>query len=306
MGRTLKTVMAAGTALMAMVALPQAAHAQVGVFDSRALDELIEIKDNTFATQEDTDKIQDFHLDKTAKHYDAEIARLDAMIQMMSHRKVNSSGGIVDDAGGANDKRSDIFDKLATSNGKRQDIREIAGKRAADHGLIVGQSGGFSLGNLVGNLLGGGSSVPAEMKDYYKTYGLIDPALIHKGNDTQTLNLLQMHSAMFISDELVQNVAKEADNRHKVYEDLLVLAKQSKDIKTSLEVNNALLIENGRNLATLIDMQTIALNAQSAEMRMGAQQRQQTADLLGVENQGAVNTAVTTLTNSVVSGLAGY
>jgi len=65
-----------------------------------------------------------------------------------------------------------------------------------------------------------------------------------------------------------------------------------------MEINNALLIENGRNLALLINLQTAALNAQSVDLRDKAHAEQRLKSTFG--ESGGVDSALTGLLTQVV------
>ena len=57
-------------------------------------------------------------------------------------------------------------------------------------------------------------------------------------------------------------------------------------MKGALEVNNALLLENGRNLALLIELQTAQLAAEGVSLKEKAQLQQNTASVFGSTGDG--------------------
>ena len=260
MGKTaklsVKVLMATGAALAGLAALAPVAHAQVGVYDSRNEEELIEIKNRTEDIKTNTNNIHEFQINDTRPHYEAELVRLNNMIRSLSHVTVDSTA---DDS----DKRSDIFAKIEANTADRTRISSVRDGGTSNYGIEIGGSGVSS--------------------DYYSKYGWVAPSSIYTDTGLRT-QLEQLHNAMYFAEATAGEVDSTREARLNAYKELATLAEQSGNVKQSLELNNAILIENGRNLALLIEMQTAALNAKAAELRETAREQQAIADTFGVDD----------------------
>ena len=125
-----------------------------------------------------------------------------------------------------------------------------------------------------------------EMKVYHKTYRLIQPEELHPDNIELQKQVRDLHQALFTADSFTAIASEARKDRESTYDELAELSAQAVDMKGALEVNNALLLENGRNLALLIDLQTAQLAAESVNLRDKAQSRQNIASVFGSTGDG--------------------
>ena len=125
-----------------------------------------------------------------------------------------------------------------------------------------------------------------EMKDYHKTYRLIQPEELHPDNIELQKQVRDLHQALFTADSFTAIASEARKDRKSTYDELAELSAQAVDMKGALEVNNALLLENGRNLALLIDLQTAQLAAESVNLRDKVQSRQTIANVFGATGEG--------------------
>ena len=96
-----------------------------------------------------------------------------------------------------------------------------------------------------------------------------------------------MHQTLYAVDSITGETRLAREDRLKVYTELAEMSAQAVDMKGALEVNNALLLENGRNLALLIELQTAQLAAESVHLRDKSQSRQNTASIFGSTGDGS-------------------
>ena len=90
-----------------------------------------------------------------------------------------------------------------------------------------------------------------------------------------------MQQTLYAVDSMTGETRVAREERLRVYDELANKASSAQDMKASLEVNNALLLENGRNLALLIELQTTQLAADGVLLREKAKGRQKVAALFG-------------------------
>jgi len=176
-----------------------------------------------------------FETDEMAIYYDDAVERLDKVINSLSH--------IDNDT-----KDSDLYSAMDTSNTGREKINDLT-EDTSDFGIKLT------------------SAAETEMANYIKRYGFFSAEELYSGNDALKNRLQDSETALYYSAAVVRDADNEKKNRFDAYTDLATRAQGVQDVKSALEVNNALLIENGRNLALLIQLQTAQLNADSSILR---------------------------------------
>ena len=125
-----------------------------------------------------------------------------------------------------------------------------------------------------------------EMRDYHKTYRLIQPEDLHPDNEELQKQVRDLHQALYAVDSITAITSKARKDRESTYDELAEMSAQAVDMKGALEINNALLLENGRNLAMIIDLQTAQLAAESVNLRDKVQSRQTIANVFGATGEG--------------------
>jgi len=176
-----------------------------------------------------------FETEKTAKHYTDAVERLDKLINSLSHIDTDT-------------KDTDLYSAMNTSNSGREKNNELT-EDTSTFGIKLSSTG------------------ETEMADYLKRYGFFAADELYSGNEALENRLKDSETALYYSAAIVRNTDNEKKNRFDAYADLATRAQNVQDVKSALEVNNALLIENGRNLALLIQLQTAQLNADNSLLR---------------------------------------
>lgn len=296
----LRVLTVSALALAAVPVLtPVAAEAQIGVHDKRVYVRQKEVGENL---RDGIDRVYDVinddinkdsgkrvkHYQSQMDHYEAEIVRLNNLIRAISHVNVESIDAV-------EDTRGKIFalaegDNVAYRK-KVSDIRSGEGS-GSENPLKMNlfgmddddEGGGIKLGLQIDASTGG------PVKRYRKAYGFAEPEKLYKNNKSLQEHLEKLQAALYISEITVAELDSTRDKRLKAYDDLTKQAKDALTLAQSMEVNNAILLENGRNLAMLIEMQTIGLNAQASQLREASHARQSVTNTFGVEGSGLLNT----------------
>jgi len=235
----------------AVLASSLPAHAQVLVRDIRTRSAVNDAGDKVERAIEDSDKARakfeseeskkfydardKFETEKTAEYYTDAVERLDKLINSLSH---------ID-----NDTRdTDLYTALDTSNTGREKNNELT-EDTSDFGIQLT------------------STAQTDMENYLRRYGFFTAEEVYGSNPALENRLRDSETALYYSAAMVRNADNEKKNRFDAYTDLATRAQNVQDVKSALEVNNALLIENGRNLALLIQLQTAQLNADNSLLR---------------------------------------
>lgn len=176
-----------------------------------------------------------FETEKTATYYTDAVERLDKVINSLSHIDTDT-------------KDSNLYSAMNTSNSGRQKNNDLT-EDTSDFGIKLT------------------SAAETEMANYLKRYGFFSAAEMYSANPALQNRLKDSETALYYSAAMVRNSDNEKKNRFDAYTDLASRAQNAQDVKSALEVNNALLIENGRNLALLIQLQTAQLNADNSLLR---------------------------------------
>jgi len=279
---TLKAAAAAAALLVAGLAQP--AMAQVTTDDNTAQEWLERIskglgeKGDTDggSLQGKMDKVNKFdenetkqHFADQIKHYEKEVARLDAMIEAMGFNKVEGEDNA--QSAVASEKIAQAFDLISNTTDVR---KKITNARQAEGEPVFGMPYGDGEGGL---------TIP---EAYYAKYGILKPEEVFTDNEILQYNLAQLQGALYLSDATVAEVDKSRELRFQTYVDLLEKTKEAEDLHTTMQINNAIMLENGRNLALLIDLQTANLNNGAAILRKETKKRQITAETFGDTNTG--------------------
>ncbi|MEP1229521.1 MAG: hypothetical protein ABJG88_02480 [Litorimonas sp.] len=263
---TLKNLLVTGFVSAAFILPAVSAQAQIIVRDNDVEDAVEEAEREIVRVIEEHDRVRtEFEDGKTSDYYTDAIERLDAVIDAMSHIESETR----DDA---------IFTNLATQDEARTAILSISEGSGSTFGLA-------SLTPDSGNL-----------NDYLKRYGYLKPEELYPTTDSNgnpvTTNsalrnqLIDEQKALYYADALVGEVDAARQARYDAYEELSQKASVSDDIHKALDINNALLIENGRNLALLIHLQTAQLNNQSAQLRTQTRERETVSNIFGLRGTG--------------------
>lgn len=263
----LKKVLA--TTIMGLATISAPAFAQVTTDDRDAQGLLEQIRDTN---REDRDynkdirnearKFRDDHIEKhyeeQIKHHERQLKRLNAMIDSFGYWKIDGDK-LKDDPKIEGEAKKDAFDILADSTKARDAVHAAGEGKSPEFGIIFD---GFNKDGLGGTNFG--ASYPAKFR---KALGLQAPSEIY-GNDSGSHgeNLTRLYSSLYMASTVANEAHNGRKERLKVYSDLLTKAKATDDLQTELRVQNAILLENGRNLALLIDLQTAQLNAETAQL----------------------------------------
>lgn len=197
------------------------------------------------------------HLDKLA-HYAEQIQKYEQQISQLQ-REYDSITGI---------KFSDILDP-----GTQGAVQRIRLKHA-----IEGTGTTFGLGLP--------TTFTPEMQDYNKKNRLFTPEELHPDNIELQEQAREEQQVLFALDSITGETRVAREERLRVYDELADKARSAQDMKASLEVNNALLLENGRNLALLIELQTAQLASDSVYLRDKTKSRQKVASIFGSTGTG--------------------
>jgi len=214
------------------------------------------------------------HYKDQIKHYEAELKRLNALIDSYGYMKRTTSGGETNFAE-EDQPHKEAFDALDISKAGRTAVAEATKGKSEEFGI---QIDGFDDDGVLGTGLGA-SGAPAKFR---KAIGLQTPKKLYPAdNSTFAANLHRLYSSLYVANTVAGEANKSRDKRYEVYDVLFEQAEKSKDLQTELRIQNAILIENGRNLALLIDLQTAQLNSQTAEMTASAVAAQRSEEMFG-------------------------
>jgi len=238
--------------LMGWVYVPSA-NAQILTRDKDVEKIVEDILEETENANEARTKFED---DKTDKYYKDAIERLDSLIDALSN--IDSEA-----------RDPEIFSALTNQSPVREKILAVSAGAGTTYGL---------------NSLPDGS---ANVEAYLKRYGYLTPDQLYPDNVAFNNQLSDEHKALYYSDAIIGEVDASRQARYDAYENLIVKASQSDDAHEALDINNALLIENGRNLALLIKLQTAQLSADTALLREQTRSRESTSNIFGL--RGATN-----------------
>ena len=240
--KTLKAFTSSLALGIGLIAMPTTAHAQIPVTDVASIG------------QDAANFVQ------TAAHYGSQVAHYANQIQKFEQqitqlqREYDSITGI---------KFSDILDP-----GTQGAVQRIRLKHA-----IEGTGTTFGLGLP--------STFTTQMVDYNKANRLITPEELYPDNIELREQTRELQQTLYAVDSMTGETRVAREERLRVYDELANKASSAQDMKASLEVNNALLLENGRNLALLIELQTTQLAADGVLLREKAKGRQKVAALFG-------------------------
>lgn len=198
------------------------------------------------------------HLDKLT-HYAEQIAKYEQQINQLQ-REYDSITGI---------KFSDILDPGIQGQAQRVRLKHA----------IEGTGTTFGLGLP--------DSPTTEMTNYYKEYRLLKPEELHPDSVELQREARLLQQTLYAVDAATGETAQAREERLNIYKELADKSAAATDMKASLEVNNALLLENGRNLALLIELQTAQLAASGVELRQKARGQQTVAGLFGEAGDGS-------------------
>lgn len=156
---------------------------------------------------------------------------------------------------------------------------------------IHGQAARIRLGNVTEGTaevfgLGLPETPTEDMTRYHRTYRLLQPEELYPDNLELQRQTRDLHQTLFVVDGVTGATNKGRKERLEVYAGLAEMSAQAVDTKGALEVNNALLLENGRNLALLIELQTAQLAAESVKLKEKVQSQQSVASVFGAAGQG--------------------
>jgi len=230
--------------------------------------------------------------DKTTKpHYEREIKKLNAMIDTFGYWQSKDTEDPVKEP----ELFKKAFDTITMSDDARKSILAAGEGKSNEFGIMFDGFDGDGLGGT--NL---GASTVAKFR---KALGLQAPKEIYptKNAGSHRENLTRMYSSLYLAN----TVANEAHNgrvqRLEIYDELIEQAKTTDDLQAELRLQNAILLENGRNLALLIDLQTAQLNAQTVDIASTARSKNIPESMFG--NSTALGKAAfDTLVNSLNQG----
>ena len=249
------------------------AHAQIGVKDDTSAGILRNIETNSnqfedaykaeFGAQVTHRDLEDKHYTLQIEKYEAQIARLDAMITLFNkNATVDTENKLIGDL----KPNATIFNgndtsKVAALNTNRTSLATL--RKNAESGFSASKS----------------------LDDYRGNHGLKKVSSIYSKNPRLSSGLQKLYDTAYNTEVTVNTVSKASEDRMTRYTELSDQAKASEDLKTSLDINNALLLENGRNLALLIDLQTAQLDSQVVQLRKETQAKNAAAKTFGESNE---------------------
>lgn len=196
-----------------------------------------------------------FESGATSQFYDDSRERLDKLINSLSHVDTDS-------------RDNDLYASLDSQNTAREAILGLSDANGSNYGLSAMPATG---GNI---------------DTYLQRYAFLKPVELHPTNMAAQNHITDIQKALYYSESMVGEADAARQARYDVYQELATKAKSTDDAQAALEVNNALLVENGRNLALLIHLQTAQLNSDSAFLRDMMQERQMTSGLFGKVGTG--------------------
>lgn len=195
----------------------------------------------------------DFEEGATTEYYEDAIERLNAVIDSLSH--------VAEE-----ERDATIFESIDAQTDARAAVLQISEGNGTNFGLAsLAETGG-------------------SIDTYLQRYGYLKPTEIYPSDESKGLRhqLIDEQKALYYADALVGEVDAARQARYDVYEDLLAKARASQDAHEALDINNALLIENGRNLALLIHLQTAQLSTNTAQLRNKTRERESTSNIFGL------------------------
>ena len=240
------------------------AHAQIIVEDRDVKDQVEESGDEIIAAIEAANENRtDFEEGATTDYYADAIERLDTLIDALSHVDME-------------ERDAEIFAELTNQDKAREDILAISTGVGSTFGLASISEKDFE-----------DEDDTSDINAYLKRYGYLRPNQIFPLNEAFRNQLIDEHKALYFSDALVGAVDSSREARHNAYQALIVKAAATDDAHHALDINNALLIENGRNLALLIQLQAAQLSADTALLRAQTRSRESVSNIFGL--RGATN-----------------
>lgn len=264
------------TTVIGFVGFASPAYAQISVEDRDSNDLLEQIRDQDEEEYEDAKEFRDNditdHYESQIEHYDREIKRLNAMIAALGYHSVDG-----EDDPAEKDGTEEPFDALEPTGDARTAVQAAADGDSTEFGIMID---GFEEGLLDSVGLGGlgGGDGPSAFR---AEFGLAAPDKLYPENEQLAKGVQRTYSSLYFAQTVAGEANKGRTERLEAYDNLLELAKSSKDLQTALRVQNAILLENGRNLALLIDLQTAALNATSVEVNQVASSTNETESMFG-------------------------
>jgi len=254
-----KTLLVAG--VIGCSGIASQAYAQIAVDDRDAGVFLERIEENTKKEYEAADKFRKDnttdHYKSQIEHYDREIARLNAVIESLGYYSVDG-----EDDPTEVDPSDAVFEALDESTAARQAVQAAAVGESSEFGIMIE---GFNE-SLVEGVVPDGLVSGDGPEDFLQEFGLTAPNVIYSGNEQSQKNLSRKYSSLYFANTVAgeSNVGRE--QRLQVYDQLITQASDAGDLQEAIRVQNAILLENGRNLALLIDLQTAQLNSQTVNM----------------------------------------
>ena len=233
--KTLKAFTSSLALGIGLIAMPTTAHAQIPVTDVASIG------------QDAANFLQ------TAAHYGSQVAHYAEQIQKYEQQitqlqqEYDSITGI---------KFSDILNKSNLMNTSRLALGNAFSGTSTQFGLGVPDT------------------YTTEMNEYNARYSLLAPEELYPDNPTMQQQVRELQKTLYAVDAAVGEATANREQRLEIYSDLATKAASATDMKSALEVNNALLLENGRNLALLIELQSAQLSAESAQLRDQAKGKQ--------------------------------
>lgn len=265
------------TTALSLASFASPAYAQISVEDVDANSILREIQEEA---KEEYDRFNDFRTDRTIPHYDAEIKRLDTMIKALSY--YNEEGVYEGDG-----RDLSHFDIVEGSDATRDRVTEILQDAIQPDGLTLEfeslDTGSGTIDTIATAIFG--ESPPTA---YLTEYGFLPPQNKHEEDGPLQKKVAKLYSALFIADSMIGGLAETRIQRLEAYDNLREKAKATESVQQAIEVNNALLIENGRNLALLIDLQMVRLNAEAVALRDNATSKNKSEESFGGTALGTV------------------
>jgi len=257
-----------------LVAIPISAHAQViGVTDVAAERILQDIDDNTDTIEDKLETANKFATEKTEPYYKHELARLDRMIELLGHYEVSEDGKTL--SASEKNRITELYKSRDGDLDNREAVSDASKGESEQFAIIVKSGDSGSPFSSKAGVTGGGP-----LQKYMTAHNFTVPEEIFK-DATKKIHIEKLYSALYMAEVTAGEVNEGRENRLEIYKDLSEKSKAAKDMRQALEINNAIQLENGRNLAMLINLETAQLNAQSVNLRQTAQTKQGKTDLFG-------------------------
>lgn len=292
----LKMVLAVSVLGMAAFSTPAFAQVTTDDRDSQKFLEHIRNDARDFRNDEIEPHYEDQieHHETQVEHYEREIKRLNSMIESLGYWKSTDNSDPLKE-----ENPSELaFDDVGRSTEARTAVQTAGNGTDPDEiGIVFTAFSGDASGGITG--LGGGA--PDEFRE---TLGLHKPTDLYPGeNNVFASNLARKYSSVYLANSVAGESHKGRQGRLEVYTNLLTRAKAAGNLREELRVQNAILLENGRNLALLIDLQTAQLNAQTVELTNATVVSQLPREMFGGNDgglQGALEgAAFQTLINAI-------